>query len=398
MPQYLNFPEGMGVLSAGAPNAAGEFVAGTYNDSIVYQGGGWHVLPGLDGMTVTGARSINDAGWIVGRIFVGAEQHAVLWRRPLLQTPTGQNVTVSGSGMSVTFAQVTAAGVTTLSSDTSGQATPGGFMAAGLRYDIWTSAVYVPPLDVCVTYDPAALPPDTESTLQFTHFENGAWSDVTTSLDTVNKVICGRTQSLSPFAMIAPDQTPPTVDIHLPATGVTGAPLPVSFDVRDNSALFLDVAAAFDGLPVLRNATLTPTEPGWHTMSVQAKDAAGNVASASQRIYLYGPGLNLDIAASVTTLWPPDGRLIDVGLQVWFFDGQDPGATYDVVVNSDDPTGTQPQWEYRDRVLLLRAQRSPRAAVGRTYTVTVSARDSAGHSETRSLTVQVPRSRANLTR
>jgi hypothetical protein len=395
VPQYLNFPPEMGVLAAGAPNAAGEFAGITYNDSYAYQGGGWHILPGLDGMTNTTARGINNAGWIVGRIFVGPEQHAVLWRHPLLETPAGANVTVRGSGMSLTFAQVTTPGVTTLSSDTSGQATPGGFMAAGLRYDIWTSAGYLPPLDVCVTYDPAALPPDAESSLQFMHFENGAWANVTTSLDIGSNVICGRTQSLSPFAMIAPDRVPPAIDFHLVDSAMTGAPLPVSFDVRDNSALFIDIAAAFDGVPVLRNAVLRPMEPGWHTMTVRAQDAAGNVANASQRIYLYGPGLNLDAATSVTTLWPPDGRLIDVGLQVWFYDGQDSAATYDVTVTSDDPTGVQPQWRYKDGVLLLRAQRSPRTSLGRTYTITVSARDSGGRFETRSMTVQVPRSRAN---
>jgi uncharacterized membrane protein len=391
VPQYLNLPPAVLVVS-GSPNAAGEFVGATYTQAYAYQGGGFHLLPGLDGMTDAIARSINDAGWIVGRMFVGDEQHAVLWRHPQLPTPVGENVTVSGNGVSLTFAQVTAGGVTTLSSDTSGQATPGGFMAAGLRYDIWTSAVYVPPLDVCVTYDPAALAPGAESTLRFMHFQQGAWADVTTSVDTANAIICGRTQSLSPFALITPDDVPPTIAIHLSDWALLGSPLWINFDLSDNSALFIEAHARFDGVPVLRNASITPSQPGWHTLSVDAKDAAGNAAHASSRIYLYPPGLNLDASVAVTTLWPPDGRLVDVGLQVRLVDTEEPAATYQVSVTSDDPGGAQPQWQYSDGVLLLRAQRSGRLAAGRTYTIQVYATDSAGRAQTRSLTVQVPHS------
>ena len=43
---------------------------------------------------------------------------------------------------------------------------------------------------------------DSEAELKLLHFEGGAWMDVTTSLDTVNDIICGDVTSLSPFAIV----------------------------------------------------------------------------------------------------------------------------------------------------------------------------------------------------
>lgn len=291
IPEYLNFPAGFGATFASALNTAGEFVGAAFLHAYAYQGGGWHMLPELDGATDSIARSINDSGWSVGRMYIGnLEQHAVLWRRPLIPTPVGTFVTVSGNGVTLTFAQVTAAGTTTLSSDASGNATPGGFMTAGIRYDVSTTASYLPPLDLCVTYDPAALAPGAEQNLRFLHFEAGAWADVTTSLDTVNKVICGRTQSLSPFAMVTPDTVAPVIDIFVPACLPYSKTLQVSFDVRDNSALFIEVDARFDGERVRRGAIVTLKHPGWHLLTLRARDAAGNVSSAFKLIHVLGRG------------------------------------------------------------------------------------------------------------
>jgi uncharacterized membrane protein len=394
VPQFLNFPDGLGAFFASPANSAGEFVGASLGPSYAYQGGGWHYLPALDGQTDTIARSISDLGWIVGRVFVGGtEQHAVLWRRPQIATPVGTNVTVRGSGMTLTFAQVTGAGVTTLASDSSGAATPSGFMAAGIRYDVTTTAAYLPPLDLCITYDPAALAPGTEAGLRFLHFENGVWADVTTSLDTTISQICGRTQSLSPFAMVAADKAAPSIDVFLPDSVPVGTTVQLSYAVHDNSALFLEVAAAFDGVPVRRNATVTLNQPGSHTLKIRAKDPAGNVASASSSIWVGPRNLSVDASTTLTTLWPPDGRLVDVGLQVSLADDPAAGASYTVDVASDDPSGNQPQWSFDGGVLLLRAQRAGSRKEGRTYIVTVTARDVAGQSASKSLTVQVPHDR-----
>src|SRR5207302_7394911 len=62
-----------------------------------------------------------------------------------------------------------------------------------------TTAIYAPPVSVCIRYDPAQF--GDPSMLHLFHFENNVWVDVTTSLDTTNHVICGSVNSLSPFAI-----------------------------------------------------------------------------------------------------------------------------------------------------------------------------------------------------
>ena len=60
-------------------------------------------------------------------------------------------------------------------------------------------ATFVPPVGVCITYDP--LQSGDPNSLRPLHFENDAWVDVTTSNDTTNHVICGQVTSFSVFAI-----------------------------------------------------------------------------------------------------------------------------------------------------------------------------------------------------
>jgi hypothetical protein len=52
---------------------------------------------------------------------------------------------------------------------------------------------------VCVAYDAAGFAD--VSNVHLLHFENNAWTDVTTTHDVLNHVICGQTSSLSPFLL-----------------------------------------------------------------------------------------------------------------------------------------------------------------------------------------------------
>jgi len=60
-------------------------------------------------------------------------------------------------------------------------------------------ATFVPPVGVCITYDP--LQSGDPNSLRPLHFENDTWVDVTTSNDTTNHVICGQVTSFSVFAI-----------------------------------------------------------------------------------------------------------------------------------------------------------------------------------------------------
>jgi hypothetical protein len=63
---------------------------------------------------------------------------------------------------------------------------------------------------LCFDYDPATVGGD-ESALRLLHYEAASgpptWVDVTTSVDVAANRICGRTTSLSPFAVVEYDPT-----------------------------------------------------------------------------------------------------------------------------------------------------------------------------------------------
>jgi len=135
-------------------------------------------------------------------------------------TPAGTNVSVSpAANVTVTFAQVTTAG-NTLATPIAGPPPPSGFQVDGVVYDITTTAVYVPPVIVCLSYDPLNPSPG------IWHYEGAppAWVNVTTSIDAVNFIVCGQVSSLSPFAVMQPVQTPTPTPTPIPTPTPTPAP------------------------------------------------------------------------------------------------------------------------------------------------------------------------------
>ena len=120
-------------------------------------------------------------------------------------TPVGTNVSVSaGHGATVTFTAVVVPGDTGATTSSTGPTPPAGFSLGTppTYYDITTTATYIPPVNICITYDPAQF--GDPSSLRLFHFENNAWVDVTTSNDTNNFVICGQVSSFSLFVIAQP--------------------------------------------------------------------------------------------------------------------------------------------------------------------------------------------------
>ena len=115
-------------------------------------------------------------------------------------TQPGSNVVVSPApGVTLTFSAVTVAGDTTAT--TGGPAPPTGFQIDGVVYDLTTSAIFTPPIQVCLPYSPSDPSP------ALYHFETvptPGWRDRTTSTDSVNHIVCGTVSSLSPFAVLTP--------------------------------------------------------------------------------------------------------------------------------------------------------------------------------------------------
>jgi len=121
------------------------------------------------------------------------------------ETPAGSNVVVTAaysggqSPAQLTFSSVLTAGTTTVTTSATAPALPTGYSVGDpvTYYDLQTTATYSGLIAVCLSF--AGQTPAPTALL---HYENGAWTEVTSSIDSDNQVICGMTTSLSPFAAV----------------------------------------------------------------------------------------------------------------------------------------------------------------------------------------------------
>ena len=105
----------------------------------------------------------------------------------------------------------------------------------------------------------------------------------------------------------------------------------------------------------------------------------------------------IDATASPLFLWPPDGRMVEVGFRVTASDRCDPApaiallevTTLDVVGGRPGPAVLGADLGSDDRAIALRADRSG-AGTGRIYTITYRAADRSGNRATTSALVIVP--------
>jgi hypothetical protein len=142
-------------------------------------------------------------------------------------TPNGSNVVVApvdqttgGAPVTVTFSYVTAAGVTTLVTSSSGPPLPAGFRVQGQYYELKTTAQF-DSAEVCFPNTPPQV-------TTIGHYENGSWVLLTPTRVTATHV-CVEVTSFSPFALLelAPVNQPPMLslpaDFTREATSAAGA-------------------------------------------------------------------------------------------------------------------------------------------------------------------------------
>ena len=118
------------------------------------------------------------------------------------------DATTGTSPVALTFDEVTAAGITSLITSSTGPAVSTGFqMASSAYYDVTTTASFSGPVTVCIDYDESTIS-GPEANLRLLHYEdttgNGVpneWVDRTVSVDTANNVVCASVTSLSEFAV-----------------------------------------------------------------------------------------------------------------------------------------------------------------------------------------------------
>lgn len=135
----------------------------------------------------------------------------------LVATEAGSNVEVALSDLganapaiSLTFDNVSSSGVTTVAPVESGPPPPEGLRLGEqtVYYDFNTTATFSGPVDLCFNY--TGMNVGNEAELKLFHFVNDVWTDVTTSLDTQNNIICGQASSFSFFALFVPQPAAPT--------------------------------------------------------------------------------------------------------------------------------------------------------------------------------------------
>jgi len=132
-------------------------------------------------------------------------------------------------GAKVTFAQVSAAGTTSVAVSSAGPPVSGVFIvpASTTYYDVSTTATHTGSIILCLPYDPTTYPDP--RLVRLLHWNGTSWDDVTKSVDSANSTVCGTSTSLSPF-VVAQRAAAPNTSGSATAAGATptaAAPRPI---------------------------------------------------------------------------------------------------------------------------------------------------------------------------
>lgn len=143
------------------------------------------------------------------------------WAR-LPNTPVGSPAILRLDEATVTFANVLADGNTTFTpiTPTPGEL-PSGFALCPTcpAYDIVTTAIYTPPVSVCLRA-PSVTDMAAFSALRLFHNEGGILIDRTSGRDFATRVVCATTSSLSPF-VLAEDLDPTAAPVTVSGRALT---------------------------------------------------------------------------------------------------------------------------------------------------------------------------------
>jgi len=123
------------------------------------------------------------------------------------ETPTGQNIEIILDDVSIQFDTVLTSGATELTVTSSGPELA-EFEIVPFNppeyYNITTDITYSGLINICITYTDAEISTENEALISLQHYDGFSWIDITTSLDTINNIVCGITSTLSPFVLTIP--------------------------------------------------------------------------------------------------------------------------------------------------------------------------------------------------
>jgi hypothetical protein len=173
-------------------------------------------------------------------------------------TTKGQNVeVVIGSGITLTFNQVTAAGDTTVTESGSPPSSyppnPQSFKLVGTGrrsptyYDIQTTAQYTGDITVCFNYNPRLFA-DIQNSLKLFHGSDNSWRSPIGNVDRAHRKVCANVSNLSPFVIGYEIYTftgqPPINWEGTPSSFELADTIPFKFELIDASGHNVDSALA----------------------------------------------------------------------------------------------------------------------------------------------------------
>jgi pimeloyl-ACP methyl ester carboxylesterase len=219
-------------------------------------------------------------------------------------------------------------------------------------------------------------------------FPLGATLVTYTAIDAAGNVATATT------TVVVQDTTPPVL-ANIPA------PVKVEQQGRDGTRVTLGLPTATDicdAAPVVTSDAPAIFPLGVTTVTFTAVDASGNVARAHTTVTVVDttPPVIQKLAASPSSLWPPNHQMVQVAVAATALDICDakPRCRIASVASSEPVTGkgdnTTPDWHVTgDLSLDLRSERTGGGS-GRTYTITVACADASGNAATGTVAVSVP--------
>jgi hypothetical protein len=217
----------------------------------------------------------------------------------------------------VQYETITQSGITTLETGETGPDIPGGFSFGVPHnyFDIETTASYTGAIQIVIYFGDMLY--FQEDALRILHYETDHWVDVTTMIDFESRRIYGKVYSLSPFVVVE-DFEPPVFENIEDVTvnndpGEAGSI--VNFTIptaTDNSS---DVTVEQTDITDLTSGSFFPI--GLTTLSYQAIDGAGNIASCSIKITVNNSAPIID---NITAPVDPIALGNEVTLMVTFSD------------------------------------------------------------------------------
>ena len=198
----------------------------------------------------------------------------------VLNTPVGAGVgtslvdPVSGVAATVSFATVTSAGTTSMTSAIAAPAAPNGFSLGSPPYsfDLSTTATYSGAITICINTTGMTF----TSPPQLFHYAASTWTNVTTSF--TGNLLCGSVTSLSPFAIFQPTVVAQTINFAaLPAQTFGAAPF--TLNATASSGLAVSFASTTPAVCTVSGSAVTLVAPG--TCTIQASQAGNAGFSAA---------------------------------------------------------------------------------------------------------------------